>query len=105
MKQYKIVIKASETKLKQNSTNFIVWLEEQTNHINTMGIESICKLGLPNATTLHPIHDLFTTASTLFESYGLVTLEQVIQVSDKIYNGTSAEELIEIEKDKWFFKI
>ena len=65
-----------------------------------MGMESICKLRPLSKTDPYPVHNLFIKVSTLLESYGLATLEQVIQISDKIYAGTSADELIEIEKDK-----
>ena len=91
VKQYAIVTKGSEIKLKNNGSNFIVWLEEQTNHLKTMGIDSICNLGPPDSSAPHPVYDLFTEASTLFDSYGLVTLDQIIQVNNKIYEGTTAD--------------
>ena len=68
-----------------------------------MSMDSICNLGSADSSDPYPVHDLFTEASTLFDSYGLVTLDQIIQVANKIYEGTTADELIEIEKDKWFY--
>ena len=91
VKQHAIVTKGSKIKLKNDGSNFIVWLEEQTNHLKTMGIDSICNLGPPNSSAPYPVHDLFTKASTLFDSYRLVTLDQIIQVADKIYEETTAD--------------
>ena len=68
-----------------------------------MGMYSICKIGPVDTSVPHRGHDLFTEVSTLYDSYGLVTLDQVIQVADVLYEGTTAEQLIEIENDKWSY--
>ena len=78
VKQHAIVTKGSEIKLKNDGSNFIVWLEEQTNHLKTMGMDSVCELGLADSSDPSPVHDLFTEASSLHEYYGLVTLNQII---------------------------
>ena len=58
-------------------------------------MDTICKLGPANKENSHPVHNLFVTEIVIFESYGLVTFEQVIEVSNTIYVGISAQALIE----------
>ena len=94
VKQHEIVTKDSETKLKSDGSNFIVWLEEQTNHCQTMGLISVLQLAAGSGANI-------PAATTFFESYGLITFEETVQLSDSIHAGTTAAQLIEITKDQW----
>ena len=96
VKEYEIVTKGSESKLKSNGSNFIVWLEEQTNHCQTMGLDSILQIAVGSCANI-------PAATTLFASYGLVTLDEITAISNGIYAGSSAAELISIMKDKWLY--
>ena len=74
LKEYELVTKGLDIKLKLEGDNFTEWLEAIATHARTIGMLSLFDYG-SRSIIVFPVHESYASKKSFFKSYGAILLE------------------------------